>query len=124
MSFPNVNLSYANSKMWDQLNVSGGDYLEVFKEKVIEQKVEFAYDILKERNLFSKLLRTSGKSVRFAQILRNMGNESLDMESNEIETLKLYTASVATAPLHPDELALAYANLLLFYFRRIEMVRL
>lgn len=32
------------------------------------------------------------------------------MESNEIEALKLYTASVATAPLHSEELALAYAN--------------
>lgn len=76
MSFPILN--YANSKIWDQLlNVSNGDYLEVFKEKLIEQNVEFAYDILRQRNLFPKLFRTSAKSVRFAQILTDMGNEFL-----------------------------------------------
>lgn len=88
---------------------STSNVLETFTNlnSILEQ-INFAYDILNERNLFlenPKILKSNELSL----IYRKQGNEHYKRKNYE-EALKLYTKSAYYAQNGSEHLAIAYAN--------------
>lgn len=73
------------------------------------EKVSFAYDMLLNDIDLPCINLDSTKSSTEASHYRVNGNKAFSRKQ-DIEALKLYTASIAYAPTGSEELALAYAN--------------
>lgn len=89
---------------------------QIFTELQVSEKVPFTYDLLESENFFPKLDNSSFKSAAKATQYRNLGNDAF-VRKKDIDALKYYIRSVASAPPNSPELALAYANRSAVLFR-------
>lgn len=89
----------------------------LFKNATIPKKVQLLYELYEEDHLLPQFEKTSGKSATLSAKYRKEGNYAF-CNKQYVEALKLYTKSVATAPVDSsDELVLALSNRSAVLFR-------
>lgn len=97
-----------------QTYIKNSYYVEDFSEKFSglkqnHEKVNMAFQALEEANLLPEVSDVPPKCSKQSVAFREKGNQEF-LQKMDLLAIRTYSASIAFAPLHSEELALAFAN--------------